>query len=81
MAIHPALRANISETLPVVVINGQGEQGKNTDEQEFSHSRTQQLLDTRGVSARSCFKSPYCLDLAQQPVSKIVLSRITALPD
>jgi DNA-binding NarL/FixJ family response regulator len=31
-----ALRANISETLPVVVINEQGEEKKNKDEQEFS---------------------------------------------
>ena len=31
-----ALRANISETLPVVVINEQGEEEKNKDEQEFS---------------------------------------------
>jgi hypothetical protein len=30
------LRANISETLPVVVINEQGEEEKNKDEQEFS---------------------------------------------
>jgi integrase len=31
-----ALRANISETLPVVVINEQGEEEKNKDEQELS---------------------------------------------
>src|ERR1700733_497406 len=30
------LRANISETLPVVVINEQGEEEKDKDEQEFS---------------------------------------------
>ena len=48
MAIHPALRANFSETLPVVVTNEQGEEGRNRDEQEFSHSRIQ-LLDTPGV--------------------------------
>jgi hypothetical protein len=31
-----SLRANISETLPVVVINEQGEEEKNKDEKEFS---------------------------------------------
>jgi hypothetical protein len=34
--LNDALRANISETLPVVVINEQGEEEKNKDEQEFS---------------------------------------------
>ncbi|HXM60028.1 MAG TPA: hypothetical protein VN950_04170 [Terriglobales bacterium] len=34
--ILETLRANISETLPVVVINEQGEEEKNKDEQEFS---------------------------------------------
>src|SRR5580700_4786209 len=34
--VEIALRANISETLPVVVINEQGEEEKNKDEQEFS---------------------------------------------
>src|SRR5713226_2930133 len=34
--LRATLRANISETLPVVVINEQGEEEKNKDEQEFS---------------------------------------------
>jgi hypothetical protein len=38
MSCIEPLRANISETLPVVIINEQGEEEKNKDEQEFSWS-------------------------------------------
>jgi hypothetical protein len=50
--LAPTLRANISETTPVVLINEQGEEEKKRDEREFSWCCVYGGMGWRGTERR-----------------------------